>query len=145
MLTPKDRAEYNRQQKLNEPPCFEVIADYPDNKDFPVGKIVWCRRWGNSTLYWAHYVKDCQGERSWMSEWFEKYPHIFKKINPYEPLAQNNTPVKEAQVAVECYNNDQMMSCFQAGRNYQRGETNEYNGGPDNEYPDFQEYITTIK
>lgn len=80
MLQPKDREEYNRKQVLEEPPLYKVIADYPDNKDFPVGKIITFRRWNASTIYWEHVVNDCQGERSWLSEWFDKYPHLFQRL-----------------------------------------------------------------
>jgi hypothetical protein len=101
MLQPKDRAEYNRQQKLKEAPCYRVIADYPDNKDFPVGKIVTFRRWNNSTIYWEHVVKDCQGERSWLSGWFDQYPHIFQKINEEAPQAIPQTDVEGYDKDVE--------------------------------------------
>jgi hypothetical protein len=59
------------------PPVYEVIADFPDNKDFPVGKFIRFERW--NTFYWVHSIEDCQGKREWLSDFFDKYPHIFKK------------------------------------------------------------------
>ena len=64
--------------KKDEPPIYKVIADYPDNKYFPVGKIIDFEKWNEH--YWQHKVIDCQGERSWLSEWFDKYPHLFKRV-----------------------------------------------------------------
>jgi hypothetical protein len=64
------------------PPIYKVIADYPGNKDFPVGKIITFVPW--NTYYWQHIISDCQGERMWLSTFFEKYPHIFQ--------LQNNQP-----------------------------------------------------
>jgi hypothetical protein len=81
MLQPKDRAEYNKEQKLKEPPCYQVIADYPENKDFPVGEKIRLHRWGSCTIYWSYKVKDCQGEREYLTDFFDKYPHIFRRIN----------------------------------------------------------------
>jgi hypothetical protein len=80
MLQPKDRAEYNRQKALEEQPIYRVIADFPDNKDFPVGDTITLVRWRVSDIYWAYKVKDCQGEREYLSDFFDKYPHIFKRV-----------------------------------------------------------------
>src|SRR4051812_43728366 len=80
MLRPKDRAEYNLKKQSEEAPSYRVIADYPDNKDFQVGQVITLTRWRSSTLYWCYTVKDCQGEREWLSDWFNKYPHIFERV-----------------------------------------------------------------
>jgi len=63
----------------NSTPTYEVIADFPNNKDFPVGKIITFNPWNDS--YWQHSVEDCQGVRTWLSEYFDNYPHLFKKLN----------------------------------------------------------------
>jgi len=64
------------------PPVFEVIADFPGNKDFPLGKRIEFHPWSSSSpdLYWEHAVEDCQGKRTWLSHYFELFPHLFKKI-----------------------------------------------------------------
>lgn len=59
-------------------PIFEVIAEFPENKDFYLGKKITFVPWESG--YWQHVVKDCQGERSWLSTWFEQYPHLFKRV-----------------------------------------------------------------
>lgn len=59
-------------------PIYEVIADYPNNKDFPLGKKIEFEPWNNT--YWMHTVEDCQGKREYLSIYFDNYPHIFKKI-----------------------------------------------------------------
>jgi len=61
-----------------KPPVYEVIADYPNNKDFPVGKIINFEPW--EVCHWQHKVKDCQGERMWLTYFFDNYPHLFKRI-----------------------------------------------------------------
>jgi|SRR6478672_2112360 len=60
-------------------PIYEVIAEYPDNKDFPKGKIIKFSPWNK--YHWVHYVEDCQGKREYILNFFDKYPHLFKRIN----------------------------------------------------------------
>lgn len=79
MLQPKDRALYNEALKKERQPRFEVVADFPNNKDFPVGVIITLHRWRCST-YWAYTIKDCQGDREYLQEFFDTYPHIFKRL-----------------------------------------------------------------
>jgi hypothetical protein len=71
-------------------PRYEVIADYPENNDFPVGKIIEFQPW--NTSYWQHIVKDCQGERMWLLEFFEKYPHLFKPLQWWERREAKDMP-----------------------------------------------------
>ena len=71
----KEKGLFN---KKDEPPIYKVIGDYPDNKDFPVGKIIEFEKWNE--YYWQHKIIDCQGERTWLSEYFDKYPHLFKRV-----------------------------------------------------------------
>lgn len=59
-------------------PLYEVIADFPGNKDFPVGKIITFEPW--NTYYWQHKVEDCQGPRTWLSEYFDQFPYLFKRV-----------------------------------------------------------------
>jgi hypothetical protein len=62
------------------PPVYEVIADFPNNNDFPKGKKIEFQPWSGSDLYWAHIVEDCQGKREWLSDYFNNYPHLFRKV-----------------------------------------------------------------
>lgn len=81
MLQSKDREEYNKEQKIKEPPCYKVIADFPDNKDFPIGKVFILHNWRSSNIYWVYIIKDCKGEREYLSDFFDKYPHLFERVN----------------------------------------------------------------
>jgi len=70
--------EVPKKDIANLAPVYEVIAGYPNNNDFPIGKIIEFKSWNGS--YWQHSVEDCQGKRTWLSEYFDNYPHLFKKI-----------------------------------------------------------------
>ena len=59
-------------------PIFEVTAEFPNNQDFPVGKKITFEQWNK--IYWQHKVSDCQGDRTWLSEYFEKFPYLFKRV-----------------------------------------------------------------
>lgn len=61
-------------------PVYELIGDFPGNKDFQKDTLILFQRWNK--YYWVYKVKDCQGEREYLMEFFDRYPHIFKKINP---------------------------------------------------------------
>lgn len=61
-------------------PQYQVIADFPDNKDFPKGKIIEFQPWSSSDAYWSHIVEDCQGKREWLQDYFDKYPHLFRRV-----------------------------------------------------------------
>ncbi len=63
-------------------PRYLVKNDYPENKDFPVGKVIEFEPW--NTSHWCHKVNDCQGERLWLSTWFANYPHLFEWLFWYE-------------------------------------------------------------
>lgn len=64
----------------NIPPVYIIIADFPGNKDFPVGKKITFEAWPACSSHWQHKVTDCQGERIWLSHYFEDFPHIFKRV-----------------------------------------------------------------
>lgn len=66
------------EDKGEKAPVYEVIADYPNNTDFPRGKRIEFEPWMG--LYWQHKITDCQGERMWLSDFFDKYPHLFQKL-----------------------------------------------------------------
>lgn len=91
MLQPKDRLEYNRNKEERSAPIYEVIADFPGNNDFPVGKTITLTSWRASTIYWAYHVKDCQGPREYIREFFDKYPHLFKRIKHHEVKKEGKT------------------------------------------------------
>jgi hypothetical protein len=78
----------NTQELLN--PRYKVIADYPDNKDFQLGKIIDFHPWVCAAHYWEHSVEDCQGKRTWLSEYFDKYPHLFRKLEWWEERNEND-------------------------------------------------------
>lgn len=59
-------------------PIFEVIAEFPNNEYFALGNKITFETWHAN--YWQHIEKDCQGEKVWLSTWFEQYPHLFKRI-----------------------------------------------------------------
>jgi hypothetical protein len=61
-------------------PRYKVIADYPGNHDFVLHQIIVLVPWKSCDSYWAHYVEDCQGERSWLEDFFKKYPHLFEPL-----------------------------------------------------------------
>lgn len=61
-------------------PVYEVIADFPGNKDFPVGKRITFEPLAYSPGNWECKVSDCQGERKWLSHYFDNFPHLFKKV-----------------------------------------------------------------
>jgi len=63
----------------NTKPQYIVIAEFPNNKDFPIGKLIDFTPWNGT--HWQHVVNDCQGERMWLSDYFEKYPHLFAKVD----------------------------------------------------------------
>lgn len=64
----------------NLPPSYEVIAEFPNNIDFPKGKKIEFQPWAECSLYWAHIIEDCQGKREWLSGHFDNYPHLFRRI-----------------------------------------------------------------
>jgi hypothetical protein len=43
-------------------------------------------------MYWQHTLKDCQGERTWLSTYFDKYPHLFRKLEWWEERKENDMP-----------------------------------------------------
>jgi hypothetical protein len=59
-------------------PQVKVIADFPGNKDFELGKVIEFEPWNES--YWQYKVEDCQGERVYLLEFFERYPYLFEIV-----------------------------------------------------------------
>lgn len=73
-------------------PRYKVVADYPGNRDFPVGKIIEFHPWESCRDYWEHSVEDCQGKRSWLEQFFIDYPNIFHKCDWWENREPNEMP-----------------------------------------------------
>ena len=61
-------------------PIYLVIAEFPENKDFPKGKKIEFEPWTNQPDYWMHVVEDCQGRIEWLSGYFDNFPAIFKRL-----------------------------------------------------------------
>ncbi|MFN3341885.1 MAG: hypothetical protein ACK40M_04265 [Flavobacteriales bacterium] len=59
-------------------PQVKVIADFPGNKDFEIGSTLTLEPYNQ--YYWKYEVKDCQGERIYLLEFFEKYPYLFEIV-----------------------------------------------------------------
>lgn len=60
-------------------PRYKLIADYPNNKDFVLDKIIEMN--GQMAKGYPQYeVEDCQGKRQYLFTFFELYPHLFKKL-----------------------------------------------------------------
>lgn len=59
-------------------PQVKVIADFPGNKDFEIGSTLTLDPYNQ--YYWKYEVKDCQGERIYLLEFFEKYPYLFEIV-----------------------------------------------------------------
>lgn len=68
-------------------PRYKVIADYP-NSDLPVDLIV--------TMYapskWIDNNKNYEFTESEL--WFKRYPHLFKKLEWFEEIDQQNLPAR---------------------------------------------------
>ena len=75
--------------KLSKP-RYEVINDYPNNKDFPLGIILEFERWND--FYWQHEIEDCQGNRTYLSDFFDMYPHLFRKMEWWENRETSELP-----------------------------------------------------
>jgi hypothetical protein len=76
-------------------PRYKVIAPYPENKDFPVGKIITFNTWPDSlhySGYWQHIVEDSQGVRAWLSTFFDEYPHLFQPLPWWSDRAVEDMP-----------------------------------------------------
>lgn len=64
----------------NIAPIYEVIAEFPENRDFPKGKKIEFVPWTSHPDYWMHVVEDSQGRREWLSGYFDNFPSIFKRL-----------------------------------------------------------------
>ncbi len=73
-------------------PRWIVITKYPNNNDFPVGKLIDFHPWENCNLYWEHTIEDCQGKRSFLEIFFEEHPKIFKKLEWWEDRRLEDMP-----------------------------------------------------
>lgn len=75
-------------------PRYMVTAPYPDNADFPVGSIIQgFKPWPNENgSYWQYTVKDCKGKREWLSDFFDLYPHLFKKLKWWDNRNYDEMP-----------------------------------------------------
>ena len=61
-------------------PIYEVVAEFPENKDFPKGKKIEFVPWTSHPDYWMHVVEDCQGRKEWLAGYFDNFPAIFKRL-----------------------------------------------------------------
>lgn len=59
-------------------PQVKLIADFPGNKDFEIGETITLESWNG--VNWIYEVEDCQGKRSYLLDFFEKYPYLFEIV-----------------------------------------------------------------
>lgn len=86
MLKPSDRKRY---MALKEPVNYRVIADFPNNKDFPVGETITLQPWQG--IDWIYVKSDCQGVRTYLASYLDKFPYLFqKKVEEQKQKEANN-------------------------------------------------------
>lgn len=72
-------------------PRYKVIADYPDSI-FVVGKVIELTI-DNVNKVWSyhHFTEQCS--ELWDAEYFDEYPHLFKKLSWWEDRKPEDRPV----------------------------------------------------
>jgi hypothetical protein len=53
--------------------------------------------------------------------------------------------LKRTTIQPQGFSEEDLRNAFNAGINFQRCEMNEWNGGPENEKPDFKDYLNSLK
>lgn len=77
-------------------PRFEVIADYPFNPH-EIGSIIESKTESlhqTTTTYWNEFSENVKCENYCPICSFEKYPHLFRKLNWWEKRAKEDMPTK---------------------------------------------------
>lgn len=58
---------------------YKVIANWPSMKDFSLNQIIVLdKEFSPQYMMWT--ITDCQGERRYITKFFDDYPHLFKKL-----------------------------------------------------------------
>lgn len=64
-------------------PRYKVTDKWPSMRDFSLNQIVTLDKIF-SPQYRMYVVEDCQGERKYITKFFDDYPHLFKKLEWHE-------------------------------------------------------------
>lgn len=72
-------------------PRFKVIAKWPSMRDFELNQIITLNE-DFSPQYKMWSIEDCQGKRTYITKFFEDYPHLFERLDWWHERSDEQMP-----------------------------------------------------